>query len=132
MPKKIATEKPVPPKKPVLLRLNEALGIIFYLVWILIGLFFILFIVANFRQGVFRGLFSSPSKQQVPQTQVPTETTIAGIGKVNIACVKEALSNEAIAKIVEAGNTSTLTSDEKAKLEPCIVEKEEPAPSPTP
>ena len=135
MPRKTADEKPLPlkTKKPLLLRLNEALGIIFYVIWILIGIFFILFIIANFRQGTFRGLFSTPTTEQQQPVQAPTETTIPGIGKVNIACVQNALSSEAIQKILKEGNTSTLTEEEKTAFEPCIVEKETPSsPSPTP
>jgi len=132
MPRKTETEKPKTGKS-ILKSLNQSLGILFYLIWILIGLFFILFIVANFRQGAFRGLFSSSSQaQQQAQTQTPEETTIPGIGTVNIACVQQALSSEAITKIAQSGNTSSLTDEEKTKLEPCIVEKESPAPSPTP
>ena len=132
MPKNTTSKKPVPPKKPVLLRLNEVLGFVFYVIWILIGLLFILFIAANFRQGAFKGLFSPTTNQQVPQTQVPTETTIAGIGKVNIACVRDSLSNEAISKIVEAGNKSKVSDEEKAKFEPCVMERDESATSPSP
>ena len=98
--------------------------------WIVIGLFFILLIVANIRQGVFRQLFASP-QQAPPQVQAPTETTLSGIGKVNIECIQSALSNEAIGKIIQEQNTASLTGEEKTKLEPCIVEKEAtPAPSP--
>ena len=97
--------------------------------WIVIGLFFILLIVANIRQGVFRQLFAP--QQTPPSVQTPTETTLSGIGKVDIECIQSALSNEAIGKIIQDTNTAHLTDEEKAKLEPCIVEKEQTsAPSP--
>ena len=130
MPRKKTSEKAKTEKGPGFQKLNEVLGTIFYAVWILIGLFFILLTIANFRQGAYRGLFGAQSQQ--PQSiETPTETTISGIGKVNIACVQEALSTEAITKILQEGNTSSLTGEEKTKLEPCIVEKET-APSPSP
>ena len=99
--------------------------------WIVIGLFFMLLIIANIHQGVFRQLFAPP-QQAPPQVQTPTETTLSGIGKVNIECIQSALSNEVIGKIIQEENTTFLTDEEKAKLEPCITEKEAtPAPSPT-
>lgn len=110
-------------------RANEILGIIFYAIWILVGLFFLLFIYGNIKQGALTGLFR-PSKVQNEQAQPPTETTIPGVGKINIGCVQEALSTEAIQKILTSGNTSNLTDEERAKLEPCILEKEAtPSPS---
>lgn len=112
--------------------LNLYLGTLFYFIWILVGLFFILFIIANIRQGIVQDLLKG--KQTPPpqaQTQQPTEAPIPGIGKVNIECVQTALRVEAIQKIVQDGNTSKLTDDEKSKLEPCIVEKEQANPSTT-
>ena len=134
MPTKTAKAKPVKPngqKGSILQKINQSLAIIFYLMWIVIGLFFILLIVANILQGVFRQLFASP-QQAPPQVEAPTETTLSGIGKVNIECIQSALSNEVIGKIIQEENTTFLTDEEKAKLEPCITEKEAtPAPSPT-
>ena len=101
------------------------MAIIFYLMWIVIGLFFMLLIISNIRQGVFRQLFAPP-QQAPPSVQAPTETTLSGIGKVNIECIQSALSNEAIGKIIQEKNTASLTEEEKTKLEPCIVEKEQP------
>ncbi len=110
-------------------RANEILGIIFYAIWILVGLFFLLFIYGNIRQGALTGLFRS-SEVQNEQAQPPTETTIPGVGKVNIGCIQESLTTDAIQKILSSGNTSSLTGEEKAKLEPCILEKEAiPSPS---
>jgi len=130
MPVKAVSNKVQASKRPLLKNLHESLGILFFLIWILIGLFFILYIVASFRQGAFRGLFSS-SPQSQQQTEPPTEAPLPGIGKVNISCVQEALSEEAIAKIFQEKSTSSLTDEEKTKFEPCVVEKE-PATSPTP
>jgi hypothetical protein len=131
MPVKAVSNKVQTNKRPLLKNLYESLGILFFLIWILIGLFFILFIVANFRQGTFKYLFgSSPQTQE--QVQAPTEAPLSGIGKVNIACVQEALSEEAIQKIITEKSTSSLTDEEKTKFEPCVVEKESPASSPSP
>ena len=131
MPRKTKIEKARFDKRLILQVTNEVLGVIFYLVWIFVGLFFILFIVANFRQGAFSNLFGSqPQSQSQPDVQAPTETTLPGIGKVNIACVQEALSQEGIQKILTEQSTDSLTDEEKAKFEPCIVEKETASPSP--
>ena len=130
MPVKAVSNKVQASKRPLLKNLYESLGILFFLIWILIGLFFILFIVANFRQGAFKYLFgSAPQSQQ--QMDAPTETTLPGIGKVDIACVQGALSEEAIQKIITEKSTSSLTDEEKTKFEPCVVEKE-PTTSPSP
>ena len=110
-------------------KIEKSLQTIFYIVWILIGLFVALIIILSYRQGAFTPLFTTPQQPQ-QQTQPPTETTLPGIGKVNIACVQQALTEEAITKIVQEQNTDSLTDEEKAKLEPCIVEKESPQPSP--
>jgi hypothetical protein len=130
MPQKADSKKNKTAKRPILQRLHEALGILFYLIWILIGFFFILFIVANIRQGAFKSLFSPAAPQSQQQMDTATEAPLPGIGTVNIACVQEALSEEAIAKIFQEKSTTSLTDEEKAKFEPCIVEKESPAPSP--
>src|SRR3990167_8855693 len=110
--------------KTLIVKLIKFLAVIYLLMWILIGILILIFIYGNFKQGAFRGLFSKP---QVPQNQVqaPTETDLPGVGKVNIACIQNSLSTDAIQKLVQSGDTSTLTDDEKAKLEPCITQKEE-------
>jgi len=130
MPGKTLSNKAEAKKRPFLKNLFESLGILFYLIWILIGLFFSVFIVANIRQGAFKYLFgSAPQSQQ--QMDAPTETALPGIGKVDIACVQKALSEEAIQKIIVEKSTASLTDEEKVKFEPCVVEKESAA-SPTP
>lgn len=116
----------------IVAKVSQVFSVFFYFIWIIIGLFVLLFIYANARQGVFNGLFSPGQPQQQTQVQPPTETNLPGIGKVDIECIQNSLSKEAIAKIVEAGNTSKLTSDEKSKLDPCITEKEQATPSASP
>ncbi|OGD98373.1 hypothetical protein A3A49_01375 [Candidatus Curtissbacteria bacterium RIFCSPLOWO2_01_FULL_38_11b] len=109
----------------------NALAVIFYIIWIVVGIAMFLIIYGNFKQGAFRGLLSKP--QPPPQqAQAPTETTLPGIGKVNVACVQSALTTEAIQKILADGNTSKLTKEEKAKFEPCIVEAETANPQASP
>lgn len=123
--------KNLPPKGSLLRSLNQSLGVVFYFVWILIGLFLIILIITSVRQGGLKNLFSpstsTPSTSQ--QDQTPTEVSLPGIGVVNVACVQNALTPESIQKIVQDQNTSGLTADEKAKFEPCIVQKETPTPS---
>ena len=118
--------------KNVLTRVRQVLSVFFYFIWILIGLLVLLFIYANFRQGAFNGLFSPRPPQQQTQVQPPTETDLPGIGKVNIQCIQDSLSKETIQKIVETGDASKLTDEEKGKLEPCITQKEEASPSASP
>ena len=117
--------------KPLIVRLIKFLAVIYLLIWILIGILILIFIYGNFKQGAFRGLFSKP---QVPQEQMqaPTETDLPGVGKVNIACVQNSLSTDAIQKLVQNGDISKLTDDEKAKLEPCIIQKEDATTSTSP
>lgn len=110
-------------------KIVKFLAFLFFIIWIIVGLFFILFIYGNWRQGAFSALFAKPAPLPQETQAAPTETTLPGVGKVNIACVQSALNSDAIQKIVTDGNTSKLTDDEKAKFEPCIVEKEEATPT---
>lgn len=111
--------------------LNQFLAIIFYLIWILVGLFMLIFIYGNIRQGILKSLFTTPSSSEVSQApQTTTETTLPGVGTVNIACVQNSLTTEAIQKILASGDNSQLTDEEKAKLDTCIVESSEDTKSP--
>lgn len=120
-------------------KIKVFLSIVFYIVWIPVGIFFIWFIIANFRLGAFDQLMkpkqATPVESQA-SSQVPEETTVPGVGKVNINCVQTSLSENTIMKMVQDRGTQNLTDDEKSKLEPCIVEKATPDPnasaSPTP
>lgn len=117
-----------------IINFSSLLSIIFYIIWILIGFFILWFIYANFRLGAFDQLIgrqSQVSAQVDPQTQQPTETTVPGIGKVNIECVQTSLSEDSILKMVKDKSNASLTDDEKTKLEKCIIEKEQAAASPS-
>ncbi len=110
--------------------LSSFFAIVFYMIWILIGLFVVWFIYANFKLGAFDLLMgkqsqSSAQSQASPQGQPPIETTVPGIGKVNIECVQTALSEESILKMVKDKSSASLTDDEKAKLDKCIIEKDQ-------
>jgi hypothetical protein len=119
-------------KKLSLACINSVLATLFYIIWILIGLFVLLFIYANIKQGMFRNLFgSSPSSAQQQTTQMPTETELPGVGTVNIECVQSSLSQEAIQKLVTDGSIENLSEEENKSLEPCIVKKEEASEKPT-
>ncbi|OGD88969.1 hypothetical protein A3D81_00670 [Candidatus Curtissbacteria bacterium RIFCSPHIGHO2_02_FULL_40_17] len=110
------------------------LAMVFLTIWIIIGVFFLLVIYSQIKQGAFSGLFAKPqSPQTTTQSQAPKEGDLPGVGKVNIDCVRNALSEESIGKIIEAGNASSLSSEDKEKLDKCVVEKapESPQPSPT-
>lgn len=108
---------------------KDSLAIVFYLMWIVIGAFFLFVIFGQIKQGVLSSLVGS-EKSPATQVQTPTETDLPGVGKVNIECVQTSLSGEAIQKLITEGNASTLTADEKAKLDPCVIAAESPAPSP--
>lgn len=123
-------ESPKAPKKPLIHRINEVLATIFYVLWIAIGLFVALTIYSQIRQGVLSSMMAPAS--QAPQVSAPAETNLPGVGTVNISCVQQALDSATIQKLVQAGDASTLTADEKAKLAPCITAAESPAPSTSP
>ncbi|MBI2327319.1 hypothetical protein HYU92_03265 [Candidatus Curtissbacteria bacterium] len=127
--KEIVSE-PAPHKKPLLWAVDRFLSLIFHLIWIVVGIFVLLSIYANLRQGAYQEIFNStgPQQQAVSQ-QVPSEVNLSGIGKVKVDCVQSALSSDSIQKMVQEGSTNSLTDEEKAKLEPCILEK---AASPSP
>ncbi len=121
---------PKPHSKPILHKLDEILSIVFHLQWILIGTFFLLLIVGQIRQGALKSILASSNAGSPDVSQAPTETELPGVGTVNIECIKQALTTETIQKILQSGDTSTLTVDEKSKLDPCIVAAESPTPSP--
>ena len=112
----------------------KLLAFVFFVIWILIGLFVAAFIVQGTRRGMFDYvLFGKvPQAQETPQVQAPTETTLPKIGKINIACAEKALKPESIQKLVGEYDydLSKLTASEKTEFEKCIVEK--PKSSPTP
>lgn len=133
MPKRAGADKtpenhnPLP--RPALHRLNDVLASLFYIIWILIGAFFLLIIIGQIRQGALKSFVGKPAAQPAPQVQTPTETNLSGVGRVNIACVQESLTQATIQKLVVEGNTSSLTAEEKSKLDPCIIEAQSPSPS---
>ena len=96
------------------------LAAIFLVTWTLIGLSILTLLVQGQRRGTFSGLTNAPAAQsQTPQ--VPTETEIPGIGRVNVACVQSTVSPESIQKLLSAGDISVLQSEEKTKFETCLV-----------
>lgn len=114
-------------------KIRAILAVIFYIEWIIIGLFFLLVIFGEIKQGALNSILGRPtSSQSAPQAQTPPETDLPGVGKVNIACVQQSLDSATIQKIITEGNTSTLTSDEKTKLDPCIIEPESATSTPSP
>jgi len=111
-------------------KILHALAAIFFVIWILIGVFVLLLLADGFKRGAYQGLFGRQNQQQESQApQPPTDVDLPGIGKVNVECAQSTLSDESIQKIVTEESTKSLTDDEKASFEKCIVE---PAPSPTP
>ena len=112
-------------------KILHVLAAVFFVIWILIGVFVLLLLADGFKRGAYQGLFGKQDKQE-QQTQVPsppTDVNLPGIGKVNVECAQSTLSDESIQKIVTEESTKSLTADEKASFEKCTVE---PAPSPTP
>ena len=109
-------------------KLHKVIGVLaiaFFTIWIVIGLVFLLFIFANFRQGAFNGLLGGASGSQVsPQVSAPAEVDLPGVGMVNVECVQASLSQESILKLQTDGGTDNFTADENAALETCIVESD--------
>lgn len=99
------------------------LAAVFLVTWTLIGLSILTLLVQGQRKGAFLGLANPPTTQGQGQAQqqVPTETVLPGVGKVNIACVQSALSPESIQKLVSAGDASFLEGEEKTEFEACLV-----------
>jgi len=103
---------------------------VFFVIWILIGIFVLLLLADGFKRGAYQGLFGKQNQQQQTQApQTPTDVDLPGIGKVNVECAQSTLKDESIQKIVTEESTKSLTDQEKAEFEKCIAE---PAPSPTP
>ncbi len=125
---------PVAPKKRISINFKTViltLAFVYLIIWILIGAFVGLVIIQSLRQGAFAGLFGSRPAPAADTSQASSQTIIPGIGLVDVACVKQALPQETIQKIVTAQDASGLTDDEKKKLEPCVLQKEAASPSPS-
>lgn len=110
-------------------KVKSVLAIIFYIIWIPVGIFFLWFIVANFKLGAFDQLMGV---QRAPTVQTDqgeiAETEIPGVGKVNVACVQETLSEESIMTIVNESSDASLSEEEKGKLKTCLVGEASPSP----
>lgn len=109
-------------------KLNTFLATIFLIIWIAIGAFVIINVMASLRQGLVQGTKGEQTPQSTPAEK--QNVHLPGVGMVNINCIKESVSQESLQKIIKDGNTNGLTQEEKTQLEPCIVENEA-APSPT-
>ena len=128
----MATKK-IENKKSALIKIKIALSLLFNIIWIIIGIFILIFIWANFKQGAFKGLLGgTPQQQATSAAQAPTETDLPGVGKVNIECVQNSLSQETLQKLLTDGATTNFTAEEKEKLDPCIVTSEEATPAESP
>lgn len=123
---------PKPPARPILHKIKDFLAVIFYVLWIVIGIFFLLIIYGQVRGGALSSFIGSPPTTTSSQMQTPTETELPGIGTVNIDCVKGALKPESLQKLASSGDASFLQGDEKTNFEACIVSKESPSPSASP
>lgn len=141
MPRKAASKvtspnlsKALPPEPPKSVRylhlLKDTLTPVFLVIWIIIGLFFLLVIYSQVKQGAVRQLISTPKQEAAPQVEGAKETTLEGIGKVDIACVTEKVTSENIQKAIDAKSIDVLEGEDKTKFESCIVEKEVASPSP--
>ena len=126
---KDANEKETMPKRPMLHRTNEILSFVFYVLWILIGIFLLIVIYGQIKQGALTSIFGS-TQAPAGEVSAPTETELPGLGMVNIECVQSSLEQASLQKLITEG-PEALTDDEKSKLEPCIVEAESSQSSPT-
>jgi len=110
------------------------LAVVSMIIWIFVGGAISLLIIQSARQGTLERILGGGAQgsrqlqqdkaqqtQQSQQQQQSTEANIPGVGRVSIACVKNALSDTSIKNLVVAGNTSVLSVDEKARFEKCLV-----------
>lgn len=106
---------------------------VFLVVWIIIGFFALAIIAQGYRKGLYNGFFSSKQQdtsQQASEVQAPPkDVDLPGIGKVNVACARAALSDASLTKLAQSEDTSVLSNEEKTKFEPCIIAKASPSPS---
>lgn len=106
----------------------------YLIIWIAIGLFVAVFIIQSMRLGVFDYvIFGKGAKAGSQQAagEVPTETTLPKIGKINISCAETALKPESIQKLVSEYDydINKLTAEEKSAFEKCIVEAPQASPN---
>lgn len=95
------------------------LASIFFVIWIIIGIFALIIISQSLNAGLLTKQGGNESSAQ--NVQVPKETDLPGIGRVNIECTQNALKPESIQNLVQSGDISVLSKEEKAAFEPCIV-----------
>lgn len=109
-------------------------GLATLLVWLLIGLFLLPTIFLNFKRvglaEVFKPASTPPPASQ--DVQPATEADLPGIGKVNIACVQQALNPESLTKVIQERKLDSLTPEERTKFETCIVSPATGAPAAPP
>lgn len=108
------------------------LGVIFFVLWTLIGLYFIPVLFRTIQTGQYAlmaGIAATPTP--VPDPTPQTEADLPGIGRVNIACVQEALSSDALQKVITEQSTNSLNDEEKQKFQACVVASASPAASPS-
>lgn len=101
----------------------------FFLVWLAIGIFLLLVIVQGLRRGAYEGLLSAGRPTPMPTEAPQTEADLPGIGRVNIACVQQALSPNSLQKIIQERKIDVLQGDERTKFEACIVQRETASPT---
>lgn len=122
-------------KRSLLRNMTHVFATSFFAVWTLIGLFLIILTLLSLKQGNLRNILNTPAATnsgESQQVQAPAEANLPGVGIVNVPCVREALSQESIQKILDVGDMSVLTDEEKTNLEKCIVEKADTSASPSP
>lgn len=122
----------IPFMKSRLHKVREILATLFYLIWIVIGVFFLLIIIGQVRQGALSSVIGEGPPATTSQVPTQTETDLPGVGRVNIDCVKKALKPESLQKLATSGDATFLQGDEKTNFEACIVAKESPVPSASP
>lgn len=111
-------------------KLNLILALIFLVLWISIGGFFSFLIMENLKAMAKQKVTDSIGTQM--DQSIPTETSMPGIGNVNISCVEKAVSSDIIQKVFTDEGTNNLSVDEKTKLEACVVPGGQATPSASP
>lgn len=113
-------------------KLNLVLGTIFLVLWIFIGGFFSFSIVQNLQ--MMAGQNNIGPIDNTSQSELPQETQLPGVGKVNVACVQSEVSPEVIQKVFQDNGTENLSEEEKSTINNCVVKEDieeasEPAPA---
>lgn len=92
------------------------------LIWIFVGSFFALNIVEQLKFMVGQ---KAVQKLNEPEDDLTTKVvTLPGVGQVDLDCIKRDIKEEILQKIIAESGTSSLSAEDKQKIESCITASE--------